>query len=85
MSQYEDVLVEIYYDDNRNKKRARPCPNQKYPTNMKVECPRQMKSNEVKLGTVFKIRAKIKEPKNFLDEKHLYTSYKWPFEFVSTP
>lgn len=83
INEYEYILVEVYFDKDRNKKRIRPCPNQKFKTTMKVECSHKMKDDTIEVGTIFKIKVKLKEPKSTFDEKHLYSSYKWPFEVIS--
>lgn len=79
---YRDVIIETFRHTGGNSKhsiRARPMSGQGLSTSMRVECSSSMR-NKHQVGTLFKIRAKIKSTDQ---EPHLYTSWQWTYEILS--
>lgn len=82
MSEYFDVIVETYYSAKSGKKskvHVRPVEGQTFPSDMDVECSREMRK-DFPIGTQFKIRAKITNREG--GKPFLYSSYKWPYEVI---
>ena len=58
---------------------VRPVAGQGYPTNMHVECAREMKdTSRYPLGTRFRIKAKLTDKEG--GEDFLYTSWRWKYD-----
>lgn len=81
-SEYQYVIVETVKDTIRNKVIARPVEGEAFPTTMHVECSKDIR-NKHPLGTRFRIKALVKQPKSLEDRPHLYSSYKFPYDIVS--
>ena len=85
---YEWVEVESYKPDRtgglHGKVHIRPVAGGKYPTDLRVECSKEMSdTSRYKLGTIFRIKAKLTDREG--GGKFLYSSWRWPFDVVSTP
>lgn len=79
MSEYYEILVETFVEPGGRGVRVRPLERQEFPTNMRVECCKEMRSNHP-VGTVFKIMVKKTKKPGYAE--HLYSSYRWPYEVV---
>lgn len=80
---YRDVIIETFRHTGGNSKhsiRARPLPGQGLSISMRVECSSSMRERHP-VGTLVKVRAKIKDTDQ---EPHLYTSWQWAYEILST-
>ena len=84
MGAYVYLVVESFWDQQRNRRAIRPALGEAYPPDMVVESGKDMRDNHP-IGTKFRIQAKIKSPKDSSCRPHLYTSYKWTYEVVSGP
>ncbi|SCZ84275.1 hypothetical protein [Nitrosomonas mobilis] len=79
---YRNVIIETFHHTGGSSKhsiRARPLLGQGLSTSMRVECSSSMREGHP-LGTLFKVRAKIK---NTVQELHLYTSWQWAYEIIN--
>ena len=81
MSDYLSLVVESFWDSQRNRMAIRPVADEAYPQDMVVESGKDMRENFPK-GTKFRIQAKLKSPKDQTCRAHLYTSYKWKYEVL---
>ena len=82
--EYTSILVESFRNrepGHRYPIEIRPISGQVFPTHFLVECPMSMRK-DFPVGTIFRICAKIKDTP--FDRPHLYTSYKWPFEVITS-
>lgn len=83
---YELVEVESYIADRTSglhgEIHVRPIAGGRYPTDMRVECPRSMKRN-YPVGTRFQIKAKLTDREG--GTPFLYTSFHWKFDVISRP
>lgn len=80
--EYRYVVIEVIsapYEASSRKIRARPLSGQGYDENMRMECPTSIRHSE-NIGTLYKVRAKIKETNQ---KQQLYTSYHWVPEPIS--
>jgi hypothetical protein len=81
MSDYLSVVVESFWDTQRNRMAIRPVAGEAYPQDMVVESGENMRKDFPE-GTKFRIQAKLKSPKDRTCRAHLYTSYKWKYEVL---
>lgn len=81
-SEYVYVIIETVRDSERNRVVARPIEGQPFPTTMNVECPKEIRT-EYPVGTHFRVKAVVKQPKGALDQPHLYSSYKFNYDVIS--
>jgi hypothetical protein len=77
-SEYTSILAEVFYDAARNRNGVRPCDDQRYSTQMKIECSRAIRDYPV--GTI--IRIDVVEKDTSGDRPFLYSSYKWSHEKI---
>lgn len=77
------LLVESYdaryQGDPRRPVRVRPCEGQDLPTNINVECPKELKQ-KYPVGTIFKIRAKLTDREG--GGLFLYSHHSWSYEVI---
>lgn len=84
---YKFILVESFYPADMSGRHGpvhiRPLPDQEpYSQSMFVECSKKL-SEDYPVGTVFRIKAKIKTTDN--ETSHIYCHYSWKYEVVETP
>lgn len=77
-SEYRKITAEVFYDISRRKNGVRPCPGQGFPTDMKIECSKDIRDYPV--GT--KVRLDVVETDKEGSRPFLYSSYKWEHEVV---
>ena len=81
---YRMVLVESYVASETSGLHGaihiRPCPDQGLPTDMHVECSKQL-SRLYPAGTIFRIRAKVTDREG--GGEFLYSYHGWKHEVVS--
>jgi hypothetical protein len=84
-SEYTEIIVETYQCGvmslGYNGILVRPITGQAFPTNLKVECSRDINKN-YPVGTRFKIKVKLTDRQG--SKPFLYSSYKWPFTVVTS-
>ncbi len=81
-SEYRQVIIETFDGGARGhhgKVRARPISGEFYPTNMVVECSKDMRTRHP-VGTKFRIYAKETDREG--SDPFLYTHHSWPYEVV---
>ena len=81
---YEEYLVETYESDGEPSNatvRVRPIGGQGLPINLRVRCSRDFRT-EFKIGTIFKIRAKLTDREG--GSPFLHSPYTWPYEVLSS-
>ena len=79
---YRQVIVETYYavkPGKSSKIHVRPVAGQGYPSNIDVECPREIRK-QYPIGTKFKIHAK--ETNREGGKTFLYSHHSWPMTVV---
>jgi hypothetical protein len=85
MNDYTDIIVETYQTGvmslGHNGVVVRPIAGQEFSPDLKVECSRDINKN-YPVGTRFKIKAKLTDRQG--SKPFLYSSYKWPFEVVTS-
>jgi len=79
---YISITVETFIDARTGKVRVRPLPDEGYPPNIVVECPRSVRS-QYPVGTRFKISAKLTDRDG--GQPYLYSHHSWPMTVVETP
>ena len=83
---YQWVEVESYKADRTSglhgEIHVRPVEGQGFPTDMRVECPKQMKTN-YPVGSRFRIQAMVKDYET--GAACLYTSWRWAYDVLSRP
>ena len=81
---YVWVEVESYRPSSTSglhgKIHIRPCESQGYPTDMNVECSKSL-SRDYKVGTKFKLKAKLTDREGSGD--FLYSYHGWKFEVLT--
>ena len=84
-SDYTEIIVETFQSSARSAGHqgilVRPAPKQKYPQTLMVECSRKL-NTDYPVGTQFKLLVKLTDRQG--SGPFLYSSYKWPFEVVSS-
>lgn len=43
-SEYQRITAEVYYDASRRKNGVCPCPDQGFPTDIKIECSKEIRN-----------------------------------------
>ena len=76
--EYISILAEVYYDPNRRKNGVRPCRDQPFPVDMKIECSREIR--KLPIGT--KIKLDVVETDKDGGKPFLYNSYRWKYEII---
>lgn len=83
---YEWVEVESFVADRTSglhgKVHVRPVPGQRFPTDLHVECGRQLRKN-YPVGTRFRIWAKLTDREG--GGEYLYSSWQWKYEVLGRP
>ncbi|MCG9780590.1 hypothetical protein [Photobacterium damselae] len=77
-SEYISIICEVFYDKNRRKNGVRPAIGQLFPSEMKVECAKNIR--ELPLGT--KVKLSVVETEKEGSRPFLYSSYKWKYEII---
>lgn len=70
---YQEITAEVFYDAARRRNGVRPCEDQGFSTNMKIECSKIIRSYPI--GT--KVLLSVIETDKEGGKKFLYSSYKW--------
>lgn len=81
-SAYQYVVIETYYagaGGDHGDIRARPIPNEFYPTSMNVECSKDMRQR-FPVGTRFRVR--VKKTNKEGGPAFLYTHYSWDYDVI---
>lgn len=82
---YTDIIVETYQTGimslGYNGVVVRPIAGQAFPTNLKVECSREI-NRDFPVGTRFRLKVKLTDKQG--SAPFLYSSYKWPFKVVTS-
>ena len=81
---YQQVVIETYSAIKSGKSsriHARPVPGEVFPVTMDVECSHAMRK-EHPVGTLFRIWAEETDREG--GSPYLYTSWRWPYEVVTT-
>lgn len=76
--EYTRIIAEVFYDTNRRKNGVRPCVGQPFPTTMKIECAREIRSFPI--GT--KVELDVVETDREGGKHFLFSSYKWPYRLI---
>ena len=76
--EYITITAEVFYDASRKQNGVRPCVNQPYPQNMKIECASEIRNYPV--GT--KVQLDVVETDKEGSKPFLYSSYKWKHHVV---
>jgi hypothetical protein len=78
---FHEIMVENFFDAKNRKVRVRPTPGGMYPTNLMVECPREMRDvRRYPLGTRFMIRAKLTDREGGVP--FLYSHHSWHYRVI---
>ena len=77
-NEYVYIVAEVFFDHERRTSRVRPIAGEVFPTDMRIECAKEI--HELPVGT--KVRLKVVETEIEGGRKFLYSSYKWDYELV---
>ncbi|BCV52919.1 hypothetical protein TUM17383_11660 [Shewanella algae] len=77
-SEYTSIICEVFYDASKRKNGVRPIAGEPFPSDMKVECAKAIRS--LPLGT--KVKLSVVETEKEGSRPFLYSSYKWAYDIV---
>lgn len=78
-NEYTYIIAEVFFDPERRKNRVHPIAGESYPTNMLIECSKDIRA--LPIGT--KVRLLVAETEKKDSRKFLYSSYKWAYDVIS--
>ncbi len=77
-SEYTTIIAEVFFDPEVRKNGVRPCKDQPFPQNLKIECARVIRNYP--RGT--KVKLDVVETDRDGSRPFLYSSYKWNHEVI---